>query len=78
MRTGRPYSVRPSAVHIVLVRPARRIHHDYKKQKQSIKDEEKNIRGFHLLEMSLLNIFADSNIVLLYLDQTPCSLIQFQ
>jgi hypothetical protein len=80
VRTSRPYSVRPSAIHILLLlRRARRIHHDYKEQKQSIKDKgERYKRAFlSLLEMSFLNMFGDSNIVLLYLDQTACNLIQF-
>jgi hypothetical protein len=62
------------------VRRARRIHHDYKKlKKQSIKDKGKKYKRAFLspLEMSFLNMFGDSNIVLLYLDQTACNLIQF-
>ncbi|PKX92404.1 uncharacterized protein P174DRAFT_390637 [Aspergillus novofumigatus IBT 16806] len=45
IRTSQPYSVRPSAIHILLLlRRARRIHHDYKEQKQSIKDEGKRYK----------------------------------
>jgi hypothetical protein len=71
IRTSRPYSVRPSAVRTSLVRWARRIHYDYKKlKKQSIKDKGKKYKRAFLspLEMSFLNMFRDSNIVLLYLN----------
>jgi hypothetical protein len=62
------------------VRRARRIHHGFKEQKQSIKDKEKKKRQeafVFLLEMSFFSMFGDFNIVLIYLDQTAYRLIQF-